>query len=201
MRIRLTVAVLIVAAASVALYLEAGRSGLAAQGIESTRRTRRDAGSSGPQPVTDGPTTQIGSRSSVEASADQDAAVDLANETSSQPAAPEPVSFDERYAQLSAHERSLAYRDLSERLSEKHSEVMAVEVEAGRGVIVDQEDFSFGAANDDDELDGGYFDGHTYYKVALTRFDEPELFLIRDELRAVVRAMNERSAEAGAGAR
>ncbi|HPF15077.1 MAG: hypothetical protein H6830_06655 [Planctomycetes bacterium] len=125
----------------------------------------------------------------------------VANPTQTPSTEPEPyvdplVKFRSRFEAMDEVERAAAFQEISTRLGQAHSQAMQERVKEGRADLVSEDEWSFAGANEPDVLAGGYTDGTNYYKVRLERFEEPDLFAIRDELRILQEVMLESAAQA-----
>lgn len=93
----------------------------------------------------------------------------------------EEAGFLKKYEQLSGRELHEAWTALSQDMGRAHSKFIQELVKQGRGEIVSADDWSFRPNKDPDFWDAGFTDGETFYRVPIRRFDDPALFLLRDE--------------------
>ncbi len=93
----------------------------------------------------------------------------------------EELSFLKKYEKLSGRELHEAWTTLSQDMGRAHSKFIQELVKQGRGEIVSADDWSFRPSKDSDFWDAGFSDGETLYRVPIRRFDNPALFLLRDE--------------------
>lgn len=151
-----------------------------------TNQEASDKSSTDPEPVIQAPTespTDSRETGSLQDAAQDPEELEVAQSTDEVETLESEVAWSQKYSSLSAVELHEAHTELSKALGLKHSEVVQATIADGRAQLVSEEEFDFPVEDDPDIIQGGHFDGENYYKAEIHRFDEPELLLLRDELR------------------